>query len=388
MEVSTIEIRVDGIDVAAPTGATLLEACGIAGIYVAHLCSCPGFGCCKTGSEKLECGLCAVRLEDGSLVLACNTAAVPGMNVTTQDSGLSATRRERLARILYRHPHVCLGCLERDGCARDHCTYGHPAGALCCDEFGRCELGRVAAYIDPESTVAKEAVIVEREAVMEGRIRREPGLCIGCGRCVMVCEPSSETGKALVMTTRPHPSDLDEQSDGGADCDDATSFSTGLVARPKRETLRASGCAFCGRCVMVCPAGALTAPGKDGARWLADRRARSGLVGPVLPPETWREIGPASLGAVPSESGVFELMDSEGRILRIGGAADMREGLKQALREPACFAAARFRVETHTLFTQRESELLARYTQEHGCLPSGNDLADDLFGESLLEEDL
>lgn len=388
MVASTIEIRVDGIDVAVPNGATLLEACDIAGIYVARLCSYPGLGCCNAGSEKLECGLCAVRLEDGSVALACNTAAGPGMNVTTQDPGLSATRLQRLARILCWHPHVCLACADRDGCARDHCTHGYPVDAVCCDEFGRCELGRVAAYLDPESTLAKEVVTVERKAVMEGRIRREPGLCIGCGRCVMVCDPSPETGKALVITTRPHPSDLDEQSHGAEDRGDTTSFPTGLVARPKRETLRASGCIFCGRCVMVCPAGALTAPGKDGARWLADRRARSDLAAPVLPPGTWLEIGPASLAAVPSESGVFELMDAEGRTLRIGGVADIREGLNLALREPACAAAVRFRAEIHSLFTQRESELLARHTQEHGCLPPGNDLAADLFDESLIEEDL
>ncbi len=383
-------MRVDGIAVTVPDGATLLEACDTVGRYVPRLCSYPGLGCCaQAGVDKLECGLCAVRLRDGSVVLACITVAAPGMEVLTQDSGLAATRLERLARVLVRHPHVCLACPDRDGCTRDHCTYGYPMDARCCDEFGRCELGKLVAYLDPEGATSRGVVTVARKAVTEGRIRRDPGLCVGCGRCVRVCDTSPLAGSALEMVSRSvEPAQAAGTTNGGNGPQTAGSLPVGFTARPKRDTLRASGCTFCGQCVMVCPAGALTAPGEEGARWLAGRRATSDLATPVLPPEAWHEVGAESLTRVPSEAGVFRLMDSEGRVLRIGGVADLRQGLTRALAEPACAAAARFTVEIDPLFTQRESELLARYAREHGHLPPGNDLTDELFGEDLFGDDV
>jgi len=361
-----MQMRVDAAAVTVADGTTLLEACDAAGRYVPRLCFYPGLACCaRAGVGGVECGLCVVRLQDGSVALACVTRAAADLEVTTQDPGLAAARLERLARILARHPHVCLACPDRDGCTRDQCTYGHPADARCCDQFGRCELGKMVAHLDSEGSLARGSVTVPRDAVQEGRIRREPGLCIGCGRCVMVCDTSPQAGRALEMVAR------------------SVDPAVGFVARPKRDTLRVSGCTFCGHCVMVCPAGALTAPGEDGARWLADRRAKSSLCTPVLPPEAWQAVDLAIMTAVPCEAGVFQLMDPEGQILRIGGVANLRQGLAEALAEPACVTVAFFKVELDPLYTQRESELLARYAHEHGHLPPGNDLAEDLYVDLL-----
>ena len=49
--------------------------------------------------------------------------------------------------------------------------------------------------------------------------------------------------------------------------------------------------------------------------------------------------------------------------------------------------ATRFMVEIDPLFTQRESELLARHAQKYGHLPPGNDPSDELFSEDLLSAD-
>jgi len=72
-------------------------------------------------------------------------------------------------------------------------------------------------------------------------------------------------------------------------------------------------------------------------------------------------------------------MDAEGRVLQISGVADLRLGVAKALGEPSGESANSFVVELDPLYTQRESELLALYAQEHGELPPGNDLGDDLF---------
>jgi ferredoxin len=353
-----VELGVDGVAVVVRGDATLLDACDAAGRYVPRLCFYPGRACCKRSvATRTECGLCAVRLGDGSIALACATSAAAEMKVATDDPGLRALRLERLAVILAQHPHICLTCSDRDGCTRDECTYGNAPEVRCCDEFGRCELGKLVAYVDSGLALRRTAVTVARDAMTEGRIRREPGLCVGCGRCVMVCEIAPEAGRALELArvVTPIPG-----SDGRA------------VAGPKLATLRASGCTFCGQCVIVCPTGALT-------RWLAGRRDKSALRSPVLPPEAWQAVNPEGLATVPCEAGVFQLVDADGEVLRIGGVADLGQGVARALEEPACATAACFQVELDPFFTQRESELLARYAQEHGHLPAGNDLGDDLF---------
>jgi len=157
--------------------------------------------------------------------------------------------------------------------------------------------------------------------------------------------------------------------------------SDGKTARPKSETLRASGCTFCGLCILVCPTGALTSPGEAGARWLASRREKNGLRAGLPPPETRHVFGLDNLSTVPPQAGVFRLVDADGQLVLIRGVADLRRGLAEALDDPTCVTAVFFQTELHPLYTQRESELLARHAKERGCLPPANDLGDDLFGD-------
>ncbi len=338
----------------------------------------PRFGAGSRGEDELvdtgvACGLCAVRIDDGAgeaMALACCTAAQPGMEVVTGDPALQSERLERLAGFLARHPHICLSCPDRDGCTRQECTFGIAVAARCCDEFGRCEFGKLVAYIDAGESVPRRAVAVPREASIEGRIRREPGLCLGCGRCVAVCNASPAAGKALRLVRVERAAPLESGRDSPR-------------AGPKKDTLRASGCTFCGQCVMVCPTGALTAPGEAGSRWLEGWRRRTGLPAPVLPPGPWRPLVDEELATVPPVPGVFLLAGDRGCVLRIGGVADLRRGVALAMAEPACATAISFRIEPASLFTQRESELLALFAQQEGHLPPGNDLGDDLFSDDF-----
>jgi ferredoxin len=371
-----IEIRVDGRPVRVEEGTTLLEACDAAGIYIPRLCAYPGLSCCAdSGRGGPVCGLCVVRVAargEGAasgpataMVPACRTGISPGMDVATSDAGLLQRRLHHLAEIMAGHPRVCLTCPDREGCARDSCSFGHPVEARCCDEFGHCEIGRLHAYLDPEGPLAGAAVAVPREATVEGRIRREPGLCVACGRCVVVCWETEEGGNALGIGPDGRP-------------------------EPPAGTLRDSGCTFCGQCVIVCPTGAITAPGEAGAAWLAKRRERSGLAAPVLPPQPWLRVDSGAPAAVHSAPGVFQLLDERGKVLYIAGVADLRRGLGRALEESMASFATYFMVEEDPLYTQRESEFLTRYAQEQGHLPPGNDMADDLFGDDAddLDEDL
>ena len=377
-----MRVLVDGVCAIVPEGATLLEACDLAGRYVPRLCFYPGLGCaCEVGAS---CGLCAVQIDsnvrdnDEVFVLACSTPARPDMSVTTSAPSLHAERLRRLAVILDQHPHICLSCPDRDGCSREECTFDNPAEARCCSEFGRCELGKLVAHVDAGLGLKRRAVAAVRAATEEGRIRREPGLCVGCGRCVVVCAASEVAGNALrledIFDPAVGPTGFTAVQDGahaGGRC----------RAVPVKATLRASGCTFCGQCVMVCPTGAVTAPREAGERWLNGCRERLDLATPVLPPESWRLLTEDELAAVPAVPGVFRLGDDAGLTLRIGGVPDLARGVAVALTEACCRSASRFWFERAELFTQRESELLARFAQDNGHLPPGNDLGDDLFSD-------
>ena len=356
-----LELRVDGVSVQVPPGSTVLAACDLAGRYVPRLCNYPGLRCCSTcGLGETECGLCAVRTGNGMVVLSCVAPAVAGMEIVTDDEGLRELRLRRLGEAVEGHPFVCLLCPDRDGCLRDECSYGNPPEARCCDRYGRCELASLVAFVDPEGVLRPGSGPFDREAVVERPIRREPGLCVGCGRCVLVCAEMEGAGRVLQMV------------------DGAPAPGRRPVAVPRGPSLRAAGCTFCGRCVLVCPTGALTVSGEAGERWLERRRETSGLAAPVLPPEHRMTLTEARerLGSGP---GVLQLLDRRGEVLLIAGVPDLAQGLVGALDDLGLDSVAYVRAEKEPMYTQRESELLTLYSRRHGSLPPGNDLGEDMF---------
>lgn len=98
---------------------------------------------------------------------------------------------------------------------------------------------------------------------------------------------------------------------------------------------------------------------------------------PVLPPEAWLDFDQAHVATVSASEGVYQLLDEAKQVLRIAGAADLRQALEEQLTSNP--KARYFVYEEAAMYTQRESELLQHFLQEHGRLPPGNDLGDDLF---------
>ena len=95
-----------------------------------------------------------------------------------------------------------------------------------------------------------------------------------------------------------------------------------------------------------------------------------------FPPERWLEMKAATIASVPDCEGVIQLLNAEKEILQISGTPTMRRALGEHL---AAGQASYFLYEEEKMFTKRESELLQNYLSEHGKLPKGNDLPDDLF---------
>jgi thioredoxin reductase len=100
----------------------------------------------------------------------------------------------------------------------------------------------------------------------------------------------------------------------------------------------------------------------------------------VLPParETSWPLDEGNVAKVPAIAGVYRLYDSGGQVIQITGTPDLKEALQGELGKG--HESVRFDYEESPMYTQRESELIQQYLQQHGRLPGGSaDDLDDLF---------
>ena len=96
------------------------------------------------------------------------------------------------------------------------------------------------------------------------------------------------------------------------------------------------------------------------------------------PPQAWQPFDEEHVNAVPETEGVFRLLDADHKVLVIKGSANLQQDLLLALDENE--NAALFEFEEDKMYSQRESELIQKYLQEHGEMPGGGaDDLDDLF---------
>lgn len=246
-----IKLSIDGLDLEVDAGLTILDAARRTGIYIPALCFHPDLPAFDSGSGSPAayqgtfrtegsaeaysgCQLCLVEIEGDGIKTACNTQVKAGMSVFTKTEEIQKRRQESLKRILAGHPHTCLVCPQKEGCGLKSCISNVPENQRCCPEFNVCELRKVAEYvgmmIDIPPNVPQGMPIVEDEPLF----KRDYNLCIGCTRCVRICNDVRGVG-ALTFTT----------------------VEGRVVVGTAKPTLKDSGCRFCGACVEVCPTGAL-----------------------------------------------------------------------------------------------------------------------------------
>lgn len=245
---------IDGRNIEAGGGKTILQAALEAGVYIPHLCFHPqltslseikaGEEICQgavvhrgKGGEEFEgCKLCLVEIEgrDG-LFRSCKTVVEDGMSVRTDSLEVKEAREKNLAHLLERHPHACLLCAQAKGCDRKVCSPQVPEEERCCSLFGNCELQRLATSIGMKKGlppyIPHKVPVIDDEPL----IQRDYNLCVGCLRCVRVCKEVK-----------------------GVDALGFIIEEGRVVVGSKGRALKESGCQFCGYCIEVCPTGALT----------------------------------------------------------------------------------------------------------------------------------
>jgi bidirectional [NiFe] hydrogenase diaphorase subunit len=212
-EVKTLVI--DEQEVSAVRGQTILEVARENGIEIPTLCHIDGL------RDVGACRLCVVEVKGSNkLMPACVTAIYEGMEVTTQSERLKRHRRMILELLFAERNHVCSVCV-----ANGHCELQALAQAQ--------GLTHVRLpYRHPDLPV---------DASHE-RFTADHNRCILCTRCVRVC---AEVEGAHVWDVM------------GRGIDS-------LLITDLHQPWAESACTRCGKCVQVCPTGALFDKSKIG----------------------------------------------------------------------------------------------------------------------------
>ncbi len=254
-----IKLRIDDIEIEAVEGATILEAADAAEIYIPRLCSHPDIPAIDPeqletaeevfwGSESKRrvdtatddgyegCLLCLVEVDgEPEPVRACVTTVAEGVRVITSTPEIESRRKAKLKKIFSTHPHACVQCAQKEGCALEPCSTDVAKEERCCPIFHVCELRKVAEFvgIPPETPRYHPAnlPIIEDEPLF----LRDYNLCIGCLRCVRICRDVRKADALGFL--------LDEEGEP--------------VVGTKAPTMKDSGCVYCLSCVEVCPTGSL-----------------------------------------------------------------------------------------------------------------------------------
>jgi [NiFe] hydrogenase diaphorase moiety small subunit len=99
----------DGREIPAAPGETILAAADRAGAYIPRLCHLPGlepFGSCR---------VCTVKA-NGRLVAACTSPASPGMVVENDTPELNGYRKVLLEMLFVEGNHFCMSCEKSGNC--------------------------------------------------------------------------------------------------------------------------------------------------------------------------------------------------------------------------------------------------------------------------------
>jgi bidirectional [NiFe] hydrogenase diaphorase subunit len=202
-------LTLDGVPVTAREGQTVLELCREHGVPLPTLCHHDGLG------DVGACRLCLVDVKGSARPrAACTTLAEEGMEITTGSERLRRWRRQLVELAFAERNHVC----------------------AICGASGRCELQEVARAVGMDSVRYPYRHPRTALDASHPRFVHDPGRCVLCTRCVRVC---AEIEKA-------HTWDVAGRGEGAHVVTD--------LARPWG---RAETCTGCGKCVRVCPTGAL-----------------------------------------------------------------------------------------------------------------------------------
>lgn len=213
MPARVVTLQIDGHDVSARDDQSVIDVARENSILIPKLCYVSGL------SEWGGCRMCLVEVEGSAkLLAACTTKVMEGMQVRTESDRLREYRRMLLEMLFAERNHVCSVCVSNG-----HCEMQSLGQRLGVDHVR-------FPYVYPNLPVDAS----------HPRFVLDQNRCILCTRCVRVCDEIEGAHTWDVMGR-------------GSECLVITD-----LAQPWGE---AQSCTSCGKCVHVCPTGALSEKG-------------------------------------------------------------------------------------------------------------------------------
>ena len=206
---AVVTFTLNGELVSAGDEQSLLEVIREQGIDIPTLCHMDGL------SERGACRLCLVEVAGvPKLLAACTTKPTEGMVVSTHTDKLVAYRKMILELLFAERNHVCAVCVMNG-----NCELQYQAASLGVDHV-RYD------YLNPELPVDNSH---ERYGLDHNR-------CILCTRCVRVCDEIEGAHTKDVM---------------------GRGVNSRIVNDMNQPWGTSRSCTSCGKCVQICPTGAL-----------------------------------------------------------------------------------------------------------------------------------
>ena len=213
MPARVVTLQIDGHDVSARDDQPIIDVARENNILVPKLCYVAGL------SEWGGCRLCLVEVEGSQkLLAACTTKVTEGMQVRTESPRLMEYRRMLIEMLFAERNHVCSVCVSN----------------------GHCELQSLGQRLGVDHVRFPYVYPNLPLDASHPRFVLDQNRCILCTRCVRVCDEIEGAHTWDVMGR-------------GTECLVITD-----LAQPWGE---AQSCTSCGKCVHVCPTGALSEKG-------------------------------------------------------------------------------------------------------------------------------
>lgn len=206
---STRTFQLNGELVTAREGETILTAAREHGVSIPTLCfedSLSVVGACR---------ICLVEVKGMARpVPACGTIVQEGMDVTTHSDRLDRYRRQITELIFSERNHVCAACVSNGHCELQSMAY----------EVGMTHVEY--DYLHPSLPIDAS----------HGRFAIDHNRCILCTRCVRVCDEVEGAHTWDVMNR---------------------GIESRVITDMNEPWGESSTCTSCGKCVQMCPTGAL-----------------------------------------------------------------------------------------------------------------------------------
>jgi len=217
-------LQIDGRDVSARQDETILEVARQNNIFIPRLCELKGL------STVGACRMCLVEIKGSNkLAPACVTHVEEGMEVTTNSDRLRKYRKAILELLFTERNHICSVCVSN----------------------GHCELQTLAQQLEITHVRFPYRYPVMQVDASHERFIVDHNRCILCTRCIRVCDEIEGAHTWDVM---------------------GRGINALVITDLNQPWGTSQTCTTCGKCVHVCPTGALSEKGRSVAEMLKRRQ--------------------------------------------------------------------------------------------------------------------